>query len=160
MVGKQAGAKDKGKDGRRQVAALVWRRELDGSISILLMTSRETGRAVIPKGWPMREHADHKSAAIEAYEEAGILGKVAKKPIGQYRYWKRLDTRFIFLTVDVFALEAREMRTEFPEQGQRSMNWLAPNAAAMLVDEPDLAALIRSFSPKPAPALAPEDPPA
>ena len=60
------------------------------SLEVLIITSRETGRFIISKGWPMKGHADHDAAATEAREEAGLIGKVRRKPIGKYTYWKRL----------------------------------------------------------------------
>ena len=59
-----------------QFAVLPWRRV--ERIEIMLVSSRETGRWVLPKGWPMKGIKPHNSAAREALEEAGILGKVAK----------------------------------------------------------------------------------
>jgi 8-oxo-dGTP pyrophosphatase MutT (NUDIX family) len=75
---------------RRQIAALPFRRTTAGEIEILLITSRETGRFIIPKGWPMKRLSDPDAAAREAYEEAGVVGKVQRKPICDYLYWKRL----------------------------------------------------------------------
>ena len=68
---------------RKQVAALPFRKE-NGATKILLVTSRETRRLVIPKGWPWPGVKDYKAAAEEAREEAGILGKIGKKPLGTY----------------------------------------------------------------------------
>ena len=68
---------------RTQFAALPWRRDAGGEVEVLLITSRETRRWVIPKGWPIKGMKSAKSAAREAFEEAGVLGKVAKTPIGQ-----------------------------------------------------------------------------
>ena len=148
MVGKQAGAKDKGKDGRRQVAALVWRRELDGSISILLMTSRETGRAVIPKGWPMREMTPPEAAAREAWEEAGVQGTTTTRGLGFFAYRKGLaPDRALPCVVEVFALKVDRLADSYPEKGQRRRKWFRPEKAAKKVDEPDLRQLILAFVP-------------
>jgi hypothetical protein len=54
------------------------------------MTSRGTGRFIIPKGWPMKNHSDPFAAAREARQEAGLIGEIRRKPIGHYIYWKRL----------------------------------------------------------------------
>ena len=75
---------------KKQVAALPVRQDASGKLLVLLVTSRETRRLVIPKGWPWPGVKDHKAAAEEAREEAGILGKIAKKPLGSYTYDKRL----------------------------------------------------------------------
>ena len=90
---------------KRQVAALPFRRTALGEIEILLITSRETERFLIPRGWPMKPLSDPDAAAQEAYEEAGIVGKVKRIPIGDYFYWKRLERTFEFVKVEVYALD-------------------------------------------------------
>lgn len=65
-----------------QFAVLPWRRA--AKLEIMLVSSRETGRWVLPKGWPIKGIKPHETAAQEALEEAGILGKVAKTPLGDY----------------------------------------------------------------------------
>ncbi|BBE72371.1 NUDIX hydrolase [Oharaeibacter diazotrophicus] len=127
----------------RQVGALVYRSGAETGPEILLMSSRETGRAVIPKGWPMRGKSDAKAAAVEAWEEAGVRGRVGRRPVGTYRYWKRLDDHFRLLRVDVFPLRAAGADTDFPERGERRFAWLPQGEAALVVDDPELGALIR-----------------
>src|SRR3954470_23354950 len=78
-----------------QYAALPYRRRADGAMEILLVTSRETKRWVIPKGWPIKGRRPHVAAAREALEEAGLVGRVDKEPIGTYRYNKRLKNGVI-----------------------------------------------------------------
>lgn len=130
---------------RRQIAALPFRKTATGDIEVLLITSRETGRFIIPKGWPMKRLSDAEAAAKEAYEEAGVLGKIRRKPIGTYSYWKRLERTFELLNVDVYALEVREQRADWPEKGSRRLGWLRQAEAATLVDEPGLITLIDTF---------------
>ena len=87
------------------------------------------------------------SAAQEAYEEAGILGKISAQAIGHYGYRKRLrggaKKRF---RVDVFAMEVTEVLDLWPEAHERARQWLSPQEALALVEEPELAALIRAFA--------------
>ncbi|WP_181701113.1 NUDIX hydrolase [Chthonobacter albigriseus] len=126
----------------RQVAALPFRRDEDGQTRVLLISSRETLRPVIPKGWPMRGKSDAKSAAIEAFEEAGVRGRMSRKPIGSYRYWKRKDDHFELANVDVYALEVRKISKSWKEQGERALAWVPQAEAAALVDDPELGTLI------------------
>jgi 8-oxo-dGTP pyrophosphatase MutT (NUDIX family) len=128
----------------RQVAALPFRYAA-GSLEVLIITSRETGRFIIPKGWPMKGRADPDAAAIEAREEAGLIGKVRRKPIGKYSYWKRLTDRFHFVKVDVYPLEVRRQLEAWPEKQSRQMAWLSTDKAANLVDEPQLITLIQNL---------------
>jgi 8-oxo-dGTP pyrophosphatase MutT (NUDIX family) len=130
-----------------QVGALCWRRSAKG-LRILLITSRDTGRWVIPKGWPMRRRSESEAAAREAYEEAGLQGTVSERSIGIYTYLKRIGSRHQTCVVRVFPLEAQQMLREYPETGQRHSKWFAPDKAARRVDEAELAALIRGFDPE------------
>lgn len=132
-------------DVSQQYAALPWRRA--PRFEILLITSRETRRWVIPKGWPMPGLNAAESAAQEAYEEAGIRGQMAAQALGHYTYSKRrsggVKKRF---RVDVFAMEVTEVLGEWPEAHERTRQWLSPEEALALVEEPELAALIRTFA--------------
>ena len=135
------------RDDGRQYATLPWRRGADGSIKVLLITSRETRRWVIPKGWPMPNLTPAQAAAQEAYEEAGVFGQ-NDAPIGTYTYDKRLrDGALQAVEVVVFPLEVFVEQLAFPEQGQREKLWTTPEDAADKVDEPELKALIGAFRP-------------
>src|SRR5271168_308516 len=87
---------------RPQVAALPIRVLAGGKPQILLLTSRETRRWVIPKGWPMKGRKPWEAAAIEALEEAGIEGRARKKSIGNFLYFKRRDAHFDLCRVEVY----------------------------------------------------------
>lgn len=134
------------KDSRRQFAALPWRRGADG-LEILLITSRETRRWVIPKGWPMKDKTAYQAAAQEAFEEAGVEGDITIEPLGAFRYLKRLkNDRTQLCVVDVFPLHVEEMLDVWPEMHQRERVWMAPAHAATGVEEPELRALIEAFA--------------
>ncbi len=130
---------------RAQVAALPVRHAADGRLEVLLITSRETRRWVIPKGWPMGDRKDHHAAAQEALEEAGISGRIRKRPLGAYTYQKRLVDRVHPCRVMVYVLDVDEERVTWPEHDQRTRQWFEPANAADNVDEPRLAAMIRSL---------------
>jgi len=133
---------------RDQFAALPWRRNAAGEVEVLLITSRETKRWVIPKGWPIKGKTSAKSAAQEAFEEAGVLGKIEKSPTGAFAYDKRLKNgRLQHVRVAVFALQVETEAEVYPEVGQREKQWLSAAAAARLVDEPELMVLLATFQP-------------
>jgi 8-oxo-dGTP pyrophosphatase MutT (NUDIX family) len=128
-----------------QYAALPYRLEA-GRVRILLITSRETRRWVIPKGWPMSGLKPQDAAAAEAAEEAGIIGEVEPKPFGSYRYLKRLKRKqAIAVQVIVFPFRVDAQVEAWKEQDQRSMSWFRYQRAASLVAEPSLRRLIREF---------------
>ena len=133
---------------RHQYAALPFRRAADGSIEIMLITSRNTRRWIIPKGWPMGNRPPHKVAAQEAEEEAGIEGRAGKKACGFYHYDKMLSNgTFVRCRVDVFPLEVKKQRSTWPERKHRDRRWLAREEAAQLAGDVELVPLIRAFVP-------------
>ena len=133
----------------RQIAVLPYRfggADKDGPTEILLVTSRGTGRWVIPKGNPLTGLDNHASAAIEAEEEAGVLGAVCPTSIGSFQYRKRrANGAAILYDVEVFPLAVTRELDEWKEMDERERRWFPLDAAAASVDEPDLQALIRSF---------------
>lgn len=130
---------------RTQVGALCYKVE-DGGHMVLLITSRGTGRWVIPKGWPMKKLKPHEAAAIEAQQEAGIRGKIRRKAVGRYTYLKRLeDGRDVPCVVDLFPLEVSGMDDDFKEKGQRAAKWFSAAEAARLVQEPELRSILINF---------------
>ena len=132
---------------RLQFGALPYRFRQDGSLEILLVTSRRTRRWIIPKGWAIKHKTPAKSAAREAYEEAGVRGTVTARSIGSFVYDKWLDADSVSVPceVHVFPLEVERQRRTWPEQSEREIRWLDPDAALLLVEEPGLRSLICEF---------------
>lgn len=117
-----------------------------GSMRILLITSRETRRWVIPKGNRIKGLAAHRAAEHEAFEEAGIAGIACPAPLGSYRYRKRRrDGTARTATVDVFPLAVTHQSVDWPERGERDQQWFSVPDAANAVDEPDLKLMIAAF---------------
>lgn len=128
---------------QRQYAALPLRRDEDGQLLVALVTSRETRRWIIPKGWPEKGLQPHELAAKEAFEEAGLVGEVAREPIGSFRYEKRLNgRRSVPVDVDVFPLVVEQQAERWPERKQREVRWCTPAEAALLVEEGRLVTLL------------------
>ncbi|WP_353473970.1 NUDIX hydrolase [Salipiger sp. H15] len=130
---------------RFQVAALCHRQNPQtNELEVLLITSRETKRWVLPKGWPKRGYDAAGTAVEEAWEEAGV--RAPSEPplkVGSYRYEKRLDGGLPAPThVDVYAVEAKGMFDTFPEAGERERRWVRPAEAATMVEEPSLRQLL------------------
>ena len=95
---------------------------------------------------PIKGLADHEAAAREAYEEAGLIGRIGRKPVGRYRYLKiRTDGLGDPVEVLAFRLKVDRVEKRFPEEGQRERAWFAAPIAAGLVDEPDLQEILRAL---------------
>jgi 8-oxo-dGTP pyrophosphatase MutT (NUDIX family) len=131
---------------RTQYAALPWQVTEGGDVVILLATSRDTRRWVIPKGWPMKGRKPHIVAAIEAMQEAGLLGRIEKTKLGEFNYQKRLKgDATVHCLVEVFPLRVERQRKNWLEKGQRAIHWFPYETAAEQVDEPELRDIILAF---------------
>ena len=129
----------------KQVAALPVVETKEGLL-VLLVTTRGRGRWTIPKGWPKSGIADSDMAAQEAAEEAGVEGEVDARPLGAFGYTKRLHLfSWTKCIVDVYLLRARCQRLDWPEKSARKVLWVAPEAAASLVADAELAAVLRKL---------------
>lgn len=131
---------------RRQSAALPLLGAGD-ALRVVLVTSRETRRWVVPKGWIEPDEPPHASAAREAFEEAGLHGEAEPDPLGLYAYPKRFARGAVLTTeVLVFRFRVSRLLEDWPERQQRERRLFTPDAAADLVAEPGLAALLRSLA--------------
>jgi len=121
-----------------------------GHPMILMVTSRETRRWIVPKGWQEKKVTDRDQAGREAFEEAGAIGVISDQPIGSYRYDKRLkDGRVKTIDVAVYSLQVSELLDSWPEMDERERRWMTPTQAAMAVQEGALAALLLSMAVSP-----------
>lgn len=129
-------------DCRTQYGALCWRMHR-GKVEVLLITSRDTGRWIIPKGWPIDGLTPADTAAREAWEEAGVQGDVVNTHLGMFGYNKVLTPRqSVPCSVQVFGLRVAQLKNKFPEQSERRRKWFAFEKAARKVAEPELRALL------------------
>ncbi len=126
-----------------QVAALCTRKA-GPERDVLLITSRGTGRWIIPKGWPIDGLNGPETALREAWEEAGVRAtEVQKDPVGHYSYDKRLnDGTAQPVITSVYRIEVTDLADEYPEADQRKRCWVSPKVAAGRVQEPELRDLL------------------
>jgi 8-oxo-dGTP pyrophosphatase MutT (NUDIX family) len=133
---------------RTQFAALCYRIR-KGKVEFLLITSRSSKRWIVPKGWPMDAKTPAESAAIEAWEEAGVKGICDGRCIGIFSYSKTTDDFGDLPCVAmVFAIEAEKLAKDYPEVHERKRVWVSRKKAAKMVDEPELSRIIRDFDPR------------
>jgi 8-oxo-dGTP pyrophosphatase MutT (NUDIX family) len=129
-----------------QYAALPWRR-VHGQIEVLLVTTRTTGRWIVPKGWPMPGSKPSECAAREALEEAGVVGEIAAEPVGSFSYEKRRKSGEVLpCKVEVFPMEVVRQRRSWPEKDSRQTCWCSIDEALTRVPEPGLRRLIAIFA--------------
>ncbi len=117
---------------------------------MLLVTTRRSRRWIIPKGWPIKGLKPAKSAAREAFEEAGVRGRVGGKAVGRFTYKKVLDELGVEANceVKVYPLLVERQSATWPEFGQRITQWVEPGKAVAMIKEPDLKQLVAAFAKK------------
>jgi 8-oxo-dGTP pyrophosphatase MutT (NUDIX family) len=129
-----------------QVGAICFRTDSHGHAEVVLVTTRETGRWTIPKGWPIKGLKAHATAEREAWEEAGVKGTARKSPLGYFSYLKTLnDGRKVPSLVSVYLVAVKRAFNQFPECKERNIDWLSPVEAALRVQEPELKGLLLSM---------------
>ena len=133
----------------RQVAALPMKWDKKGKLKVLLITSRGTGRWVVPKGGCKRNEKNWRSAEIEALEEAGVVGKIAERPLGTFRYDKRFDNCKEQTEVELYPMLVGKLKRNWKEREERERCWFSPRGAARRVDEEELKELLLDVADKP-----------
>lgn len=128
-----------------QCGAICWRMHR-GGVEVLLITSRDTGRWVIPKGWPMAGLTLAAAAAREAWEEAGVRGALDEAPLGAFGYDKVTKPGHVQpCRVEVYGLRVAALADKFPERKLRRRKWFDHAKAARKVAEPELRGLLMAL---------------
>lgn len=130
----------------QQVAALCFRQS-DAGKEVLLITSRDTGRWIIPKGWPITGKDAPDAAMQEAWEEAGVrTGRIRQKAIGTFCYEKDMPKGLpLQIETQVFAVKVDKLKSQYPEVAERRRKWVRPSKAADMVAEPELQKILRDI---------------
>ena len=137
------------KKAREQIAALPLRWNGD-DVEVLMITSRDTGRWIVPKGWTMKDVKPWAAAAIEALEEAGARGHISREVFGTYRYDKiRDDGSKQPCRVYVYPMIVEVLQDDWKEREERTRKWFSLSQAAGLVDEPELSDMLSRLTVKP-----------
>ena len=146
------------KKAKEQIAALPLRWSDDDTVEVLMITSRDTGRWIVPKGWTMKGVKPWAAAAIKAMEEAGVKGHIAREKFGSYGYNKKLDDgTSVPCNVQVYPMVVEREKNDWKERKERKRKWFPLRKAANLVDEPDLSKLLKMLivKPKKTPVVGP-----
>ena len=133
-------------DLRTQFAALCYRIKNE-QVQFCLVTSRRSGRWIVPKGWQMNGQTPMDAAATEAFEEAGVRGKIEPRPIGVFSYYKVHSKNELPCIAVVYPLKVKKVLRTWPEHKERNRKWLSRKKAAALVDDAELSQIIMRFQP-------------
>jgi 8-oxo-dGTP pyrophosphatase MutT (NUDIX family) len=105
---------------------------------VCLITTSSGKRWIVPKGHREAGHSARKTAKLEAWEEAGIAGKLEDKRLGEFVY-EKAGNKF---RVKVFALQVTKVADRWPERKKRKRRWLAYREAKRRIEHPELRKLI------------------
>lgn len=129
-----------------KVASLCYRVKGE-KLQVLLITSRGTGRWIVPKGWLIKGMSDADAALREAWEEAGVVGSVSTTPIGKFSYRKIMEDGSVQrCQATVYPIEVKKLKASFPERGQRRVMWVSPKKAAGMVREKGLRKMFKALA--------------
>ena len=129
----------------RQAGALAWRITDQRVFEFAIVTSRRTGRWVLPKGSIDKGHTEAEAAAQEAWEEAGVKGAPADVPIALYRTRKIRPPNVWALEVAIYPIRIAEVLEDWPESDQRERRFVTVDEAAGLLNDMALVDIIRRF---------------
>jgi 8-oxo-dGTP pyrophosphatase MutT (NUDIX family) len=129
----------------KQFAALPYRLR-NKDVEILLITTRKKRRWSIPKGWPIKHVTPQQTAAVEAYEEAGVRGVTGRKKVGKFKKRRVRNKRLVTCEVEIFPLQVALQQGDWPEKPERSRIWVGPGEAAKLVKKAGLRRAIKNLA--------------
>ncbi|AFY35322.1 NUDIX hydrolase [Calothrix sp. PCC 7507] len=124
-----------------QQSGVIPYRIQNGRIEVLLITTRDRQRWVIPKGGISNGMSPHDSAAKEAWEEAGVMGQVNINELGIYKYRKRGN----IYQVKMYLLAVVMVSEDYPEASQRQRQWLELSKAIAQIQTAALKHIFQSF---------------
>lgn len=131
---------------KRQSAAIPYRVSATGDVEVLLVTSKRKRRWVLPKGKLQRWMLAHASAAVEAFEEAGVLGVVERLPVATYRQRKSgQDGASAEIVIDAYPLRVNTELRSWPEKAIRQRRWVTIEDAMNAVRDTELRSALSCF---------------
>lgn len=134
---------------RTQFGALCYRIRNE-KVQVLIVTSRRTKRWIMPKGWPMDGVTPGDAALQEAWEECGVKGRVKGGIVGFYTYRKEMGEKRRLCMVIMYAVKVKTLKSKYPEATERKRKWVSVKKAAKLLDDKELAQIVKNFDPVPA----------
>jgi 8-oxo-dGTP pyrophosphatase MutT (NUDIX family) len=129
-----------------QTGALCYRLR-SGKVQFLLVTTRRSGKWMTPKGNLMKGKAASEAAEIEAFEEAGAIGKIKEACVGEFLYRSKSRRSRGPALVALYPMKVKKTFDKFPERKQRRRKWFNRKKAISMVKHKELAQILASFEP-------------
>lgn len=106
-------------DGITQAGAVPYRVAADGQLEVLLVTGGRRGKWTIPKGGIKVGASPEQTAAAEALEEAGVMGRL-EEAVGTFAFLKAGERH----AARVFALRVQRVLERWDEEDRRLRAWV------------------------------------
>jgi len=133
---------------RTQFGGICYRVRRD-RVQVLLVTSRTNKRWIVPKGWPMDGATPVQAVLREAYEEAGVEGRVTGQCVGIYSYVKSLSkNENLPCIVALYPVLVTRLLNNYPEKSDRKRKWFSLKKATAAVNNPELCQILKDFNPR------------
>jgi len=117
----------------------------DDRIAILFVTSQRRGRWIFPKGDLKAKESHKKACKREAFEEAGVSGKILKNYPMTVTIGKSGNNGIEQVAVTYYPMLVTSQEDKWPEDDKRERHWGLLNDAPRVIDRHDFLELIRQF---------------
>ena len=129
--------------GREQAGAIPFRWK-KGAVEVCLIRNKGRKKWKIPKGFVDPGETPQQAALKEAWEEAGLTGRLVGGPIGSYEYEKWGEE----LTVSVFLMEVTGEEDDWQESRLRERGWSSVEAAFSMLKKHPVKPLLEAAATK------------
>ncbi|WP_051227440.1 NUDIX hydrolase [Oceanospirillum beijerinckii] len=125
---------------KERIAALPLKKRKNQAPQVCLVTSRRHGHWMIPMGKKEKKLSNADVARLEAYEEAGVLGRLNKKNTLKVNTCSghKKKKRCVF----IYPMEVRSKLKRWPEKKQRQRCWVSIKKLSKLLSDKNLAKAI------------------
>ncbi len=111
---------------------------------IILITSRSNGCWIFPKGNPLKKKRGYQSAELEAFEEAGIEGKIIRHKLFTTTYTHKNNK----YSLTLYPMEVKKIYKSWPEKKERRRKLVSLNKAHSLLEHKTLQKCLASWCKK------------
>ncbi|MGA1781761.1 MAG: NUDIX hydrolase [Candidatus Puniceispirillaceae bacterium] len=115
-------------------------------VAIMFVTSQRRGRWILPKGNLKPDESHKKGCKREAFEEAGVKGRIMSELPMTHVVTKSSDGKLSLVAVTYYPMLVSKQVDEWPEQAKRERHWALLEDAERVTDREDFQQIIKQFA--------------